>query len=77
MGLLNPCREDEAFKSLVNSVWREREYFTIMLTLMAETKRGRRRAGVEENTSVLLLILNVKLHVSSFICSIFSCLESQ
>lgn len=39
MGLLNPCAVDRAFKSLVNSVWREREYFTIMLTLTGERRK--------------------------------------
>lgn len=30
---------DRAFKSLVNSVWREREYLTIMLTLTGERRK--------------------------------------
>lgn len=41
VGLLNPCGVDRAFKSLVNSVWREMECFTITFVGQAKAGGGR------------------------------------
>lgn len=74
MGLLNICGVERAFKSLINTVWRDGD--TLVSCYPCWEKRGKSRSGgkFQSLCSSSTVSFTVKCWASSSICSILSCL---